>query len=60
MSIIVGFLEILGALAITFVIAFVVYGIISTIFKCNPEKEIEDLMERNREFYDDDDYEDMY
>lgn len=60
MSIIIELLEILVALAIAFVIAFAVYGIVSTIVKHKAEKEIEELMKRNRDFYDDDDYEDMY
>lgn len=60
MSIIVELLEILAALTIAFAIAFGVYGIISTFFKYKAEKEMEELMERNRDFYDDDDYEDMY
>ena len=57
MSIII---ELLAALVIAFVITFVVYGVISTIFKYKAGKEMEDLIKRNRDFYDDDDYEDMY
>lgn len=54
------FLEILAALAITFAITYWVYGIISTMFKYKAEKEIEELMNGNSYFYDDDEYEDMY
>ena len=60
MSIIVDILEIIAAIAVAFAIAFAVYGIISTLFKYKAEKEIEELMKRNKDFYDDDDYEDMY
>ena len=60
MSIIMGLLEILVALALIFAIAFAVYGIISTMFKYKGEKEMEELMNRNSYFYDDDEYEDMY
>ena len=60
MSIIVDILEIIGAIAVAFTIAFAVYGIISTLVKYKAEKEIEELMKRNKDFYDDDDYEDMY
>lgn len=60
MSTIIDFLEFIAAIAVAFAIAFAVYGIISTLFKYKAEKEIEELMKRNRDFYDDDDYEDMY
>lgn len=53
MSIII---ELLLALALAFVIAFAVYGIMSPIVKHKAEKEIEEYMKRNRDFYDDDDY----
>lgn len=53
-------IDFLAALLIMFAIAFGVYGIISTLVKYEVEKEIEELMKKNRDFYDDDDYEDMY
>ena len=54
------FLEILGALLLSFAIAFAIYGIISALVKYKQEKELEKYMKERESGFDYDDDDDDY